>query len=151
MILDRFECLGDFCILPDFPGVTAWLDTVDLKSLPAGRHEIPGTGCYAMMFDLTTKSPGTAKWESHKKYIDIQYVLSGTEWMSWCPLSEARQGLYTEEKDFLALECTSRLEFPVSEGFAAVFFPGDAHMPGWSPRGGESVRKLVIKVPADSI
>ena len=53
----------------------------DLKSLKDGKYQIKGDEVFANIQSLTTKEKSQKKWEAHKKYIDIQYVISGKECM----------------------------------------------------------------------
>ena len=42
-----------------------------------GKYEIDGDNIYAIVQEYETKAPG--KFESHKKYTDIQFLVSGKE------------------------------------------------------------------------
>ena len=51
------------------------------ENLPVGRYELDGKNLFALVQEYTTKNPEEAKNEAHRKYIDIQCVLSGEERM----------------------------------------------------------------------
>jgi len=87
--------------------------------------------------------------ESHRKYIDIQVVMEGTEYLGYAEKSSLHSLGYDEEHDFERL--TGTLTFlPFSKEFFAVLFPQDAHMPGVEgPGSTPTVKKMVIKVPVD--
>lgn len=92
------------------------------------------------------KQEQDARPEAHKKYIDIQLVVSGTERMGWSPLSSCKVVSinYNEEKDVVFFKDPSSSHFTVSPGEFAVFFPEDVHAPGISEG---KIEKIVAKVP----
>ena len=54
-----------------------FLKNTDLQELPGGRHAIEGDMMYANVDDVETKLFETTKPESHKNYIDIQFMVKG--------------------------------------------------------------------------
>ena len=54
--------------------------------LAPGRHEIDGEEVYASVQRHFTKPVAERQYESHRKYIDIQYIHTGREIMYWAPL-----------------------------------------------------------------
>ena len=87
-----------------------------------------------------------AKLETHRKYIDIQFVISGVDEMGWRPLPSCGKAStpYDAEKDAALFESAPDSWVAVGPGAFAVFFPEDAHAPLIG--AGEPVRKLVVKV-----
>lgn len=123
-----------------------YIKATDLKTLPAGKYPIDGENIFALVSEYKTKSEQEGKLEAHKKYIDVQYVISGEELMGYAPLGN-QQILepYKEENDIVFF--TGDKSFTkVSEGMFAIFFPEDVHMPGISTGKISDVKKLVIKV-----
>ncbi len=47
--------------------------------LPAGQHSIDGDRVYAVIIRATSRDPELSEFESHRKYIDVQYLVSGLE------------------------------------------------------------------------
>lgn len=56
-----------------------WLQDTDLLALSKGKHPIPGTTMTASVQDDTNKPLAERRSESHRKNIDFQLVVSGTE------------------------------------------------------------------------
>jgi len=149
IILDRLEHAESYYHMhPAFEKAFAFLRQNALAELPIGRHEIDGD----RMFCLISKGPGRtraeAKLEAHRKYIDIQYVIAGTDEMGYkptaaCKLSEAG---YDADKDieFFKDESESWMEVPA--GSFVIFFPEDAHAP---LVGSEEIHKAVLKIAAE--
>ena len=65
-----------------------FLERANLAALPDGRHAIQGDEVYALVMRAPSKSPADARFESHRDYIDIQYLLSGDETMGVLPIEE---------------------------------------------------------------
>ena len=96
------------------------------------------------------KSEGT--FEAHRKYIDIQYIISGHEIISVEPLETMRAGTcirrYGESGDIELYEGNNKgKEYQLGPGDFLILFPKDAHMPGVCEGTPEKVQKAVVKVP----
>ena len=113
-----------------------------------GRYEIKGQEIYAIVQSYETQQAASRKIESHKKFIDIQYVLSGVEVIGWLPAAGlAELSAYSEEKDILFYHQTNVITHIVmAPGIFAIFSPQDAHQPGCIYRQIAPVRKIVVKV-----
>ncbi|HSW56365.1 MAG TPA: YhcH/YjgK/YiaL family protein [Ignavibacteriaceae bacterium] len=122
-----------------------YITQTDLKNLGSGKYEIDGENIFALVSEYKTKSESEGKLEAHKKYIDVQYVISGEELMGYAPLGVQKVlEPYKEENDIVFF--TGDKSFTkVSAGMFAIFFPEDVHMPGIMTKESLPVKKLVIK------
>ena len=125
-----------------------------LKKLPAdqppGRFELDGDNCFALVQSYTTKPAADGKFESHEKYIDIQFIQAGQETLLWAPRGTLKiTQAYNAEKDVAFYAMPARTT-PVNlaAGEFAIFFPEDGHAPGIEYGGAATVRKIVIKIRA---
>ncbi len=109
------------------------------------RYAIDGDLIYAMVQEYDSKPKTEGFWESHRKYLDVQYVASGVEHMGYAPTSNLAAGAYQEENDFIRLEGDGEF-FLLREGFFCILAPQDAHMPGMAVDQTQPVKKVVIKV-----
>lgn len=113
------------------------------------RVELAG-GAFALEQVYNSKVRADGFFESHRKFIDVQVVIEGEEWMEVADISRATvRRPYNEERDFIVYE-NSRANgvLHVIAGQAAVFFPQDVHLPGLCGNDGPTlVRKTVVKVP----
>ena len=109
-----------------------YIETTDLKTLPAGKYPIDGDNIFALVSEYKTKPESEGKLEAHRKYLDVQYLISGEELMGYTPLGGQKiLDSYKEENDIVFF--TGDKSFTkVSEGMFAIFFPEDVHMPGIS-------------------
>jgi biofilm protein TabA len=125
-----------------------FLEATDLNRLAVGRYEIDSDSIYAMVSKEYGRKKEDAQLEVHERYIDIQLVLTGTDYMGWKPLKrcikpvsgfdrDADIGFYYDEPDVF---------IPVKPGYFVIFFHEDGHMP---LIGDGELHKVVIKVAAD--
>ena len=113
------------------------------------KIELPG-GAFALEQVYPTKARTEGFFESHRKYIDVQVVVTGEEVLEQVEISRLSVSMaYDAERDLIkyADYATASL-LRLNAGEAAIFFPADGHMPGLRPGGVAGlVRKTVVKVP----
>jgi YhcH/YjgK/YiaL family protein len=128
--------------------ISAGLDFLlenDLTSLPVGRMEIDGDNLYALVQEYQTKSPEQGVWEAHRRYIDIQYVISGRERMGFASIRTMQLEEYIPERDFQPMSGAGNDLVLFANSFV-ILYPDDGHMPGMRINAPEKVRKVVLKV-----
>lgn len=132
---------------PRFAAGFEFLRTQNLHALAAGRQPIDGDNVYALVNLYDTKAVADSKWEAHRRYIDIQYIVTGTERMGVAPIADLQVTKpYDEEGDYLLLAGQGTM-LAMHAGLFAIFYPHDAHMPNVSPAETPvKVRKIVVKV-----
>ncbi len=126
----------------------AFLKTNDLKSLEVKRHDIDGENLYAIVSEYITKNVEDAKFESHRKYADIQLVIDGKEQMSVADLSKKAEVLtpYDEAKDLEFMTVNECSDYIATHDKFFLFFPSDLHRPGVKVGENAQVKKIVVKV-----
>lgn len=120
-------------------------------SVPVGesqRIEL-GDGIFALEQAYNTKARTDGKWESHRKFIDVQVILVGVEIMEVCEISRLKQTQdLTPGKDMIFYGDTIEgSAIRLNSGEAAILFPPDGHKPGIRVDQPTLVRKVVVKVP----
>lgn len=115
-----------------------------------GRYDVDGDNCYYMIQSYETKSPFEARFESHRKYIDIQVVLDGEEIIRFETASKLVLAKpYTEDYELFVMN-KDYDSVRLNKGEIAIIYPGEPHAPGISADGSsKSVRKLVVKIRVD--
>jgi biofilm protein TabA len=146
MILDSLGRFRDYLgVHPLFERVAEFLETTDFAALPEGRHEL-GEGCFALVSEYQTIAVEEAFIECHRRYVDIQVVISGIEQIGICRREACRSISWNETNDVEVLEGAFDL-ITLAAGSFAVFLPQDGHMPKLQRGAPAPVRKVVIKVP----
>lgn len=142
----RYEALNS-----RFAKAFAFLRTVNgTKAL--GRHDLDGDHCFALVQTYETKPLEMAKFEAHRKYIDVQFIYSGRETILWAPLAEMKEETlaYSEEKEAALWKLVPDVtELHMSAGQFAILFPQDAHAPCVEWGKCEPVFKVVVKVAVE--
>ena len=134
-------------------GGTVWAEALDwLRDEAAhaaiGRHELSGGDVFAIVMEYETLPRSEARFESHRKFVDIQYTLEGDEEIDWSPLDGlVADGPLDQDLQFWLPPAEGWSTLCQSAGRFAVFFPGDAHRPKVR-HSTHQVRKVVIKVRA---
>ena len=149
MVLDRIDNGERYYPLhPGFKPAFEYLKNLDLKAVPAGRQEIDGSRLYAVITRGPGKGMEKARLESHKRYIDIQCAISGTDLIGWKNISEcaARGQGYIEEKDIEYFPGMSEVWVKTLPGTFGIFFPEDVLAPMGSE---EELFKVILKVAVD--
>jgi len=120
----------------------------NLKAIKTGKYEIDGKNLFAAVSEYESKDENNAKIEAHKKYADIQYVITGEEQIGVLPLENMKPFIpYSDKKDveFFKTDMTNYYHHADSSNFF-IFFPNDAHRPGVKIDKNTPIKKIVIKV-----
>lgn len=150
MILDTIENAAAYA------GLHAGIDLA-LKAVAAytpdnyetGRIEIDGDNVFLNRLAYETSDPANAKFEAHRAYIDVMYMVEGEETiyvkptpqlsnitMEYDPAGDAL--LASFDQDATAVHLTA--------GSFIILMPQDAHAPGCRVEESKSVKKIVGKV-----
>ncbi|MDH5542261.1 MAG: YhcH/YjgK/YiaL family protein [Nitrospinota bacterium] len=110
-------------------------------------------GLFAMEQVYMTKEEKEGRFESHRKYIDIQAVIAGNEIAQTSDIKVLTvETPYDEEKDVTFYkDGVDKAEHLLSSGIYAVFYPSDAHKPCLMRNKSEIVYKTVVKVPIEKL
>lgn len=122
-----------------------FLLNTDLAALANGRHDIvPGNAVFALVMGADGRGRDAVRLEAHRKAIDIQVTVSGTEVMGWLPVVSCVESEgYAPDEDLEFFRDPPANWLTVPAGSFAVFLPEDAHAP---VAGTGPVRKVVVKV-----
>jgi biofilm protein TabA len=126
-----------------------YLKNTDLDQLPVGRYEIDGDRIFALVQEYQTSPREKRKAETHRKYIDIQYVQHGMEVVGYS-LTDAEniisEDLSAEKDAIFYGSVPGEKDLILSAGRYGIFFPTDIHRPGCNFKEEHPVKKIVLKV-----
>ena len=122
----------------------AFLKDHNLDEILPGKYPIVGEEVFASVTEAPSKNKEEVKWESHKNYIDLQYIIKGKEMIGIVDTSKATiTKPYTVDVINYDAEGTYYITEP---GKFFLFFPNDAHRPVIKVKGYDVVKKIVIKI-----
>jgi YhcH/YjgK/YiaL family protein len=132
--------------------VFTFLKNTNLDTIAPGKYVIDGDNAFVSVSEAPVKEFEATKWEAHKKYIDIQYIIRGKEKMGVVAIDKVKPiDKFDDAKDlgfYTAPESEAKYYEANPEAFL-VFFPADAHRPCIKIEGTDTDKKLVVKIKAD--
>ncbi|MBQ8886625.1 MAG: YhcH/YjgK/YiaL family protein [Candidatus Gastranaerophilales bacterium] len=146
MIIDNLTNAEKYISLhKDFKLVFDFLKTNNLTEMSCGKNiQIRGEEVFFNLDEYETKQ--TQKLEAHKKYIDIQVVITGEEYMGYTNIENTTVSEeYDEKRDVMFLNGRVDKILATNQNFL-IFYPEDAHMPALSVTTAQKVKKAIFKI-----
>jgi biofilm protein TabA len=123
-----------------------WMKSQDLENLAVGKYPIDGEHAFASITETIDKNLENTGWESHQKYIDLQYIIKGKEKIGSAASKGAKvinpYNAINDVANYQIKDANYTLAVPQ---FFFLFFPADAHRSNIKVNE-EIVKKLVIKI-----
>lgn len=120
-----------------------------VNDTPDERITVDGDNIFINLSTYTNKNVSECLFESHKKYIDIQYVITGAELIDVCRTNTLKATDDRLDTDDIAFYENSDIFSTayLTDGIFVVLFPGEAHRPCVAPDGkGIKTKKAVAKI-----
>jgi len=150
MIIDRIENASRYYALG--LGIAEALEYIknnDLSAIAPGKYEINGDKVRMIVNEYEQKCTDRVKLEAHRKNIDVQYWVSGSELMGYAPLtSQPLVGSYNDADDYAIYESNASFT-NLEPGMFAIYFPTDLHTANADEQCDSKVRKIVFKVATE--
>lgn len=154
MITDVLECWTRYPKAFDgWNSTFEWLLEHESGDLVDGTIDL-ANGIRLITSTYQSKPVTTCCFEAHERYMDIQYVMKGMEYIHWLPdITKGKHVPYSSEKDIefydIGKEGHASTRILMEAGTFVVFWPGEWHMPCVSVDRDESstIKKMVVKVP----
>lgn len=156
MIVDNIQNYAKYANLPaPLYRAIQYIGSTDFTHVENGQYELDGKRMVSIVNRYQTKTIDNAIWESHRKYIDVQFVAGGHERFGLIPLDQAPpvRTPYDEKKDVIFYE-PGIDTFDAPAGTFMIFYPDDIHAPGLAtgvPPTPKEVVKVVVKVAVDTV
>jgi len=120
-----------------------------VRNATPGKYEVDGENLFYIVDEYETKPVEEGRLEIHRKYLDIQYIVSGEECIGVAPLEGlTEETRYDGQRDLAFYEYEPSIsKLHLNQGMFAIFWPNEPHMP--CRRIGntsEKVKKIVVKV-----
>ena len=124
-----------------------YLNSINLDELKLGKNVI-NDWLYINVQEYMTKSISECRFESHKKYVDIQMMIHGKEAIETCDVDKLElETEYNEENDVMFWkQKPNQMRSVIVDGGYVILYPQNAHMPCIAVDEPVKVKKLVAKV-----
>jgi YhcH/YjgK/YiaL family protein len=127
----------------------AYLKSGAWQGKAPGTYVLEDDALTAMIQHYDTIQPDEARWEAHRVYTDIQFVISGRERIAVGVLENFTTTVdYNTEKD-IAFFDGSGDAVDLEAGMLTILFPHDVHKPRLTAGEQSQVEKIVLKVRLD--
>ncbi len=127
----------------------AVLQDRDLTALEPGDYPIFGDGIILKIQSYNTKPAEQARLEAHRRYIDIQCIVSGEEKIAVLPLDRAGDELEAHPESDLWFYAGSADALTLRAGQFMLLLPGEAHAPCIAVDQPTPVKKALVKIALD--
>jgi len=119
----------------------------DFTSLTAGKYPIDGENLFFLVNEYITKDVADCTMESHRKYIDLQFMYKGKEKIGYSLLmNQEFTKEYDATNDYALYKPEEYSIFNLNENEFAIFYPDDLHMPSIKFNEPEPIKKIVVKI-----
>lgn len=139
-----------------YDSIFTWLASIDPLAMEPSNNAMQWSHAYAKILNQTLRTPENCQWEQHRKTIDLQWDVTGSERYHMTRLPERLEprNQYNEKKDVqnfnwdkknapVAGEC--RIMDSTPDTFY-LFFPNDIHQACGIAREPCVPRKVVVKI-----
>ena len=126
-----------------------FLKTKDLAQLKPGVYVIDSGNVIATVSQGPTKKMEEVKWEAHRNFNDLQYIIKGKALMGVAPSADIRGVVaipYTNSTDNMNFNNDGGDYFDADPSTFFIFSPQEMHRPAIKVPGNDVVKKIVIKV-----
>ena len=149
MILDQLDSALIYTGLGERISIgLALLNEDPVRNAAPGKYEVDGENLFYIVDEYETKPLQEGCLEIHRKYLDIQYIVSGEECIGVAPLEGLTEETpYVGQRDLAFYEYEpSMSKLHLKQDMFAIFWPNEPHMPGRSINKTETVKKIVVKI-----
>jgi YhcH/YjgK/YiaL family protein len=156
MIVDHIDNWKRYSFGPTWELVFSFLEGLTPES-EERRYDLDGDDVFAIVMSYPTKqeTDANAVLEAHRKYVDIQMALVGSERLALYPAHSLNvKTPYNAERDveFFTYEKSANIQLGMFPGTFACLLPQDAHMPQLATgNAGVEVKKVVVKIALDRL
>ena len=147
MVLDNIKNANRYVNLGNgIAKALQYIQNNDFSDVQPGRYEIDNDRLVMIVFEFDATNTDECKLEGHRRYIDLQYWVSGSELMGHEILdSQAVLVPYNEHTDCAFYNCIASYS-RLLPGMFVIYFPSDLHTAVTDPLSKEKVKKIVFKI-----
>lgn len=150
MIVDRIERFQQYSrSVPEIYEVMKFAEKVKKENIPVGKYPIQNG--FVLVQEGQTRRFEEADFEVHRKYLDIQILVSGTEYVEYADIQDLTTKVpFDEEKD-LELMDGSGCKIQIKQNMFYVLYPSDGHKPCCHEEAQTNYKKVLAKIKIDKL
>lgn len=148
MILDRIEHFERYIeIIPEIYDVIKFVEKTKKENLPAGKY--PLQNGFALIQEGTTRRFDDADFEVHREYLDIQVIVSSSEYVEYADMTTLKTKVpFDLEKD-LELMSGEGSKILIKPDTFYILYPTDGHKPCCHEDIPTNYKKVLAKIKID--
>ena len=126
-----------------------FLKTHDLAGMKPGRYVIDSNNVIATITELNPSDKDQVKWEAHRNFNDLQYIIKGKAKMGIASVASPNSIVkvpYDPKTDNENFTVTGEKYYDAEPGTFFIFSPNEIHRPAFKVDGYNDIKKIVIKV-----
>lgn len=152
MIFDSMEHIDNYRNFPMIYRALEKLSHITADNMPDDPVIYEENILFANPVCLTSKPPEECVYEAHKNYLDIHYILEGTEGIATAEVSALNEVKpYDSSKDIAFYTGKEDTLSYLAAGQFLICWPSDAHKVAMMWDSPAPIRKMVCKIHVDSI
>lgn len=147
MIFGNIDNLEEYSFLDsEIQKCFAYAKENDLLAYEKGGHEIEGDDLFVNIVEYETTDAENRFWEAHRQYLDLHFMLRGTEQIDLGFIAEMEQKEFVPKDDFLPLEGQPNSHVILKEGDFLICYPNDAHRTAVKVEEPQTIKKAIFKI-----
>lgn len=150
MIFDSIKNLNNYKNNNELYDILYYLH--NLNKMPSANTVLKENSIFCNPVYFTTKSESECIFEAHKNFIDLHYIVKGSEKIATADITSLTPHTpYDADKDIGFYTGKQYGSYILNEGDFMICFPSDAHMVAIAPEAPKAVEKIVVKIKVGSI
>ena len=147
MIFDSIYNYKNYIGYPELYDVLSFLANLNEgKSITSNTVLMQGR-IFCNPVKLISKSEKECKYEAHKKYIDVHYIVKGVEGIATANINHLQEDTpFDELKDIGFYKGKEEGRYYLRKGDFMVCYPSDAHKVGIAMEEPEEIEKIIVKI-----
>ncbi len=150
MIVDRIERFQQYTrSVPDIYEVMKFAEKVKKENIPVGKYPIQNG--FVLVQEGQTRKFEEAEFEVHRKYLDIQILVSGTEYVEYADIKDLTTKVAFDEEKDLELMDGAGCKIQIKPDMFYVLYPSDGHKPCCHEEISTNYKKVLAKIKIDKL
>lgn len=148
--INQKEFTRQYCLNPIWwDKAFQFIKSHKLDTLKVGKYVIEEDNVTAFISEGPTKEIDQIQWETHKKFNDLQYIISGKAKMGIASMQDSEYAIsapYDPKKDVANYKDVKGNYILGNPGYFFIFSPLDIHRPAIKVQKHPIIKKLLIKI-----